>query len=78
MHPITYDNIVAAFLIIPLGVFISLATLCFEQIVRWIPNQQKSQSKMRRPTKRLLDLRKSPVEINATKLKVSAIEQYPT
>ena len=68
----------AAFLIIPLGVFISLATLCFEHFVRWIPNQQKSQSKMRRPTKRLLDLRKSPVELNATILKVSAIEHYPT
>ena len=78
VHPITYDNLVAAFLIIPLGVFISLATLCFEHIVRWTPNQQKSQSKMRRPTKRLLDLRKSHLESNATWSRVSANEQYPT
>ena len=78
MYPITYDNIVAAFLIIPLGVLISLATLCFEHFVRWIPNQQKSQSKMLRLTKLLLDLRKSTVDLNATLLKVSANEQSPT
>ena len=67
-----------AFLIVPFGVFISLATLCFEHIARWIPNQQKSQSKKRRMTKRLLDLRKRPVELNATRLRVSANEQHPT
>ena len=66
LGPITYENIITAFLIIPLGVFISLATLCFEHIARWISNQQKYQQNKRRPTKRLLDLKKSHLELNAT------------
>ena len=54
----------AAFLIVPLGVFISLAAFCFEHVSEWIPNQQKSQKNKRRKTKRLFDLKKSQLEFN--------------
>ena len=70
LGPITYENIVTAFLIIPLGVFISLATLCFENFAKWISNQQKYQQNKRRPTKRLLDLKKSHSEFNATNFRL--------
>ena len=75
LGPITYENIVTAFLIIPLGVVISLATLCFEQFAKWISNQQKFQRDKRRPTKRLLDLKKSHSEFNATNFRVSSSVQ---
>ena len=69
LGPITYENIVTAFIIIPLGVFISMATLCFEHFVTWISNQQKYQQNKRRP-RRLLDLKKSHSEFNATNFRV--------